>query len=90
MGTLSTTHGAVTIPFHSQEMFESGLSVFQTEGIGGMNSMKTELVSRPHPQSKAIQHRHDEVTRRWEKLRRDSEAYKARLMRALEQCRKVR
>ena len=74
---------------HVQETFESGLSAFQTEGIGGMSAMKTELVSQPHPQSKAIEHRHGDVMRRWDKLRKDSEAYKARLLRALEQCHKV-
>lgn len=72
-----------------QETFESGLSAFQTEGIGSMTAMMTELVSQPHPQSKAIQQRHGDVMRRWEKLRKDSEAYKARLLRALEQCHKV-
>ena len=51
--------------------------------------MKEELVSQPHPQSKAIEHRHGEVLRRWEKLGKDSEAHKARLLRALEQCHKV-
>ena len=71
-------------------MFESGLSAFQVEGIGGMSVMKTELVSQSHPQSKAIQHRHADVMRRWDKLGKDSEAHKARLLRALEQCRKVR
>ena len=51
--------------------------------------MKTDLVSRPHPQSKAIEQRHADVMRRWERLRKDSEAHKARLQRALEQCHKV-
>lgn len=63
--------------------------MFQTEGIGSMNTMMTELVSRPHPQSKAIQNRHGDVMKRWEKLGKDSEAHKARLLRALEQCHKV-
>lgn len=72
-----------------QEMFESGLSAFQTEGIGSLNGMKTQLISQPHPQSKAIEHRHGDVMRRWEKLGKDSEAYKARLLRAMEQCHKV-
>lgn len=72
-----------------QEMFESGLSSFQTEGIGSMNGMKTQLISQSHPQSKAIQQRHGDVMRHWEKLGKDSEAYKARLLRAMEQCRKV-
>ena len=51
--------------------------------------MKDDLVSRPHPQSKAIEQRHGDVVKRWERLRRDSEAHKARLQRALEQCHKV-
>ena len=72
-----------------QETFESGLSAFQTEGIGSMSAMMTELVSQPHPQSKAIQQRHGDVIRRWDKLGKDAEAYKARLLRALEQCHKV-
>ena len=52
--------------------------------------MKTDLVSKPHPQSKAIDNRHGDVMRRWDRLKKDSEAHKARLLRALEQCRKVR
>ena len=52
--------------------------------------MKTDLVSKPHPQSKVIEHRHGDVMRRWERLRKDSEAHKARLLRALEQCHKVK
>ncbi|CAI8008734.1 Spectrin alpha chain, non-erythrocytic 1 [Geodia barretti] len=71
------------------EVFEAGLSSFQTDGIGGMTTMKDDLVSRPHPQSKAIEQRHGDVVKRWERLRRDSEAHKARLQRALEQCHKV-
>ena len=51
--------------------------------------MKAELVSQPHPQSKAIQHRYGDVMQRWKKLGEDSEAHKARLRRALEQCHKV-
>ena len=78
-----------TLCSHTQETFELGLSAFQTEGIGSITVMKTELVSQPHPQSKAIEHRHGDVMKRWEKLGRDSEAFKARLLRAMEQCHKV-
>ena len=46
-------------------------------------------MAQSHPHSKQIQHRHDDVMKRWDRLGKDSEAHKARLLRAMEQLKKV-
>ncbi len=46
---------------YSQETFESGLSSFEGEGVGGLTSLKDKLVGGGHPQERQIKERHSTV-----------------------------
>ncbi|XP_065916481.1 spectrin alpha chain, non-erythrocytic 1-like [Dysidea avara] len=72
-----------------QETFDAGLVAFENESIANLTSLKDELVANKHSKSVQIQQRHLEVTKRWEKLLKDSEARKNRLLRSQEQFKKV-
>eukprot|EP00117_Sycon_ciliatum_P010415 scpid4432/ scgid12327/ Spectrin alpha chain, brain; Alpha-II spectrin; Fodrin alpha chain; Spectrin, non-erythroid alpha chain len=72
-----------------QDTFDAGLKAFTSEGIQSLTALKDELVGSKHRQSRAILQRHAEVMRRWEKLQKDSEARKNKLLRSQEQFKKV-
>jgi spectrin alpha len=72
-----------------QENFDAGLQTFAQESIHSLTALQEELVAAKHAQSGAIRQRHSDVIKRWEKLRKDSEARKAKLLRSQEQFKKV-
>eukprot|EP00118_Oscarella_pearsei_P025242 m.307813 g.307813 ORF g.307813 m.307813 type:complete len:2422 (+) comp42859_c0_seq1:216-7481(+) len=72
-----------------QENFDAGLQTFANEGIHNLTSLQDELVAARHAQSAAIKRRHTDVIRRWEKLLKDSEARKGKLLRSQEQFKKL-
>ena len=72
-----------------QETFDAGLKAFEKEGIEALTTLKDQLLAAKHPQSLVIQKRYKEVMVRWELLRRDAAARKAKLLQLQEEYKQL-
>lgn len=72
-----------------QEAFEAGLNAFEQDSITNLSSMKEKLYREKHSKVPQIRQRYEDVMKKWEKLKGDSDSRKKRLERSLEQFEKV-
>ena len=80
---------SVQVLISKHETFESVLTAYREEKVKNLTTMKDQLISANHAQSRSIHQRYNGVMRRWEKLQRDCEAHSGRLQRAQDQFKKV-
>ena len=72
-----------------QETFDIGLEAFENEGITNITALKDNLVTAGHNQSASINKKYEEVIARWQKLLKESNDRKQRLLQVQEQFRQV-
>merc|ERR1719210_2049363 len=72
-----------------QETFDIGLEAFENEGIQNITALKDNLVASGHNQSAAINKKYEEVIARWQKLLKESNDRKQRLLQVQEQFRQI-
>merc|ERR1712029_1147083 len=72
-----------------QETFDIGLEAFENEGIQNITALKDNLVTAGHNQSAAINKKYEEVIARWQKLLKESNDRKQRLLQVQEQFRQI-
>merc|ERR1712218_441452 len=72
-----------------QETFDIGLEAFENEGITNITALKDNLVTAGHNQSASINKKYEEVIARWQKLLKESNDRKQRLLQVQEQFRQI-
>jgi len=72
-----------------QETFDIGLEAFENEGIQNITALKDNLVTAGHNQSASINKKYEEVIARWQKLLKESNDRKQRLLQVQEQFRQI-
>merc|ERR1712073_8366 len=72
-----------------QETFDIGLEAFENEGITNITALKDNLVTAGHNQSASINKKYEEVIARWNKLLKESNDRKQRLLQVQEQFRQI-